>query len=95
LIAACAEAGQASGTPVGVCGEAAADPALAPVLAGLGVGSLSMAANAIPAVREALAAHTLADCRRLAEAALTADDPAAAREAAASPPAGGRVPRRE
>jgi phosphotransferase system enzyme I (PtsI) len=70
LIAACTAAGREHGKPVGVCGEAAADPALAVVLAGLGVSSLSMAPRAIPAVREALAAHTLADCRRLAAEAV-------------------------
>lgn len=63
-------AGAAGGKPVGVCGEAAADPALALVLVGLGVTSLSMAPSAIPEVRAALAAHTLADCRRMAAAAL-------------------------
>ena len=36
------DAGNAKGMPVGVCGEAAADPDLAVVLAGLGVNSLSM-----------------------------------------------------
>jgi phosphotransferase system enzyme I (PtsI) len=36
-------AGSELGRPVGVCGEAASDPRLAPVLVGLGVGSLSMA----------------------------------------------------
>ena len=70
LIAGCARAGQAVGKQVGVCGEAAADPGLAVVLAGLGVTSLSMSARAIPAVREALAEHTLDDCRRLAKNAL-------------------------
>lgn len=78
LVAACAEAGRAADIPVGVCGEAAADPVLAPVLVGFGVSSLSMAANAVPAVRQALAAYTLAECRQFAEIALTADDPAAA-----------------
>ena len=43
---------------------------LAPVLAGLGVTSLSMAPRSIPAVRDALAAHTLDECRRIAEAVL-------------------------
>jgi phosphotransferase system enzyme I (PtsI) len=81
LVAACARAGQAAGKPVGVCGEAAADPALAPVLVGLGVTSLSMAPPAIPAVREALAAVTLDQCRRLAAAAVAAPDAAAARAA--------------
>ncbi len=63
-------AGAACGKPVGVCGEAAADPRLAPVLVGLGVTSLSMAPSAIPEVRAALAEHTLDQCRRLAHAAL-------------------------
>jgi phosphoenolpyruvate-protein phosphotransferase (PTS system enzyme I) len=48
------EAGRRLGRPVGVCGEAAADPALASVLIGLGVSSLSMAPAAIPSVRRAL-----------------------------------------
>ena len=63
-------AGGACGKPVGVCGEAAADPRLAPVLVGLGVTSLSMAPSAIAEVRAALAGHTLAECRDLARAAL-------------------------
>ncbi len=48
LVARTAAAGQRLGKPVGVCGEAAADPALACVLIGLGVGALSMAAGAVP-----------------------------------------------
>jgi phosphotransferase system enzyme I (PtsI) len=47
LVGLVAEAGAAAGKPVGVCGEAAADPALAPVLTGLGVTSLSMNAVAL------------------------------------------------
>jgi phosphoenolpyruvate-protein phosphotransferase (PTS system enzyme I) len=82
LVAACARAGRAASKPVGVCGEAAADPALAPVLVGLGVTSLSMAPPAIPAVREALAAVTLDQCRRIAAAAVAAPDAAAARATA-------------
>jgi phosphotransferase system enzyme I (PtsI) len=81
LIAACSRAGTAAGKPVGVCGEAAADPGLAVVLTGLGITSLSMAARSIPAVREALAARTLADCQAAARAALAAQDAAAARAA--------------
>lgn len=76
------EAGTRSGTPVGVCGEAAADPALAPVLVGLGVTSLSMAARAITAVGAIVSSATLAQCRAAAEAACAATDPAAARAAA-------------
>ena len=47
LIAITAEAGAAAGKPVGVCGEAAADPLLACVLVGMGITSLSMAAAAV------------------------------------------------
>jgi phosphotransferase system enzyme I (PtsI) len=84
LILACAEAGAAAGKPVGICGEAASDPGLAPVLAGLGITSLSMAPRAIPEVREALAARTFADCQALAAAALAASTALQARAAAGS-----------
>ncbi|WP_084958667.1 phosphoenolpyruvate--protein phosphotransferase [Thermoactinospora rubra] len=70
LVAECARAGAAAGKPVGVCGEAAGDPTLAPILVGLGVTSLSMSATSVPAVREALAGLTLEECRDLARAAL-------------------------
>ncbi|MFC5814985.1 phosphoenolpyruvate--protein phosphotransferase [Nonomuraea harbinensis] len=70
LVELCAEAGRAAGKPVGVCGEAAGDARLAPILAGLGVTSLSMAPVCVPAVRDALARHTLEECRELARAAL-------------------------
>ncbi|VVJ18878.1 Phosphoenolpyruvate-protein phosphotransferase of PTS system (EC [Amycolatopsis camponoti] len=66
LVGMVAEAGAAAGKPVGVCGEAAADPALAPVLAGLGVTSLSMNAVALAGVGAALRAVDLAACRALA-----------------------------
>ena len=72
LVRTTAAAGRELGKPVGVCGEAASDPLLAPVLVGLGVTSLSMAPSAIPEVRAALAAHTDADCARLAEIAVAA-----------------------
>lgn len=64
------DAGNAKGMPVGVCGEAAADPDLAVVLAGLGVNSLSMTPIALDDVRAALAETTLAEARKRAEAAL-------------------------
>ncbi|GII59589.1 phosphoenolpyruvate--protein phosphotransferase [Planotetraspora thailandica] len=83
LVARCAEAGLAAGKPVGVCGEAAADPLLATVFAGLGVTSLSMSARSLPAVRDALARHSLDQCRQNAELALAATGPAAARQAVA------------
>jgi len=84
LIAMTAEAGTRTGRAVGVCGEAAADPLLACVLVGLGVTSLSMTPRALPAVGAALAELTLACCAELAEAAVSSESPAAARESVAS-----------
>ncbi|WP_303709473.1 MULTISPECIES: phosphoenolpyruvate--protein phosphotransferase [Microbacterium] len=78
------EAGARLGKPVGICGEAAADPLLAVVLVGLGATSLSMAPSALADVRQALAARTRDDALRLAEAALGADDAPSARTAAAT-----------
>ncbi|MEO9322169.1 phosphoenolpyruvate--protein phosphotransferase [Nocardioides sp. C4-1] len=83
LVAITAEAGRTAGKPVGVCGEAAADPLLACVLAGLGITSLSMAAAAVKPVGARLATVTHQQCEDAAEAALAAADPAAARAAAA------------
>lgn len=68
--------------PVGVCGEAAADPLLAAVLTGLGVNSLSATAGAISGVGAQLAELSITHCERLAEAALMAEGPVEARAAA-------------
>jgi phosphotransferase system enzyme I (PtsI) len=76
------DAGARLDKPVGICGEAAADPLLAVVLVGLGATSLSMAPAALADVRRSIAGHSLEDTRRIAEAALSADDAAGAREAA-------------
>lgn len=82
LVARTAAAGRRAGKPVGVCGEAAADPLLACVLAGLGVTSLSAAAPAVAGVGAQLSAVTLAECEAAAAAVLEATDPADARERA-------------
>ncbi|MEV7631488.1 phosphoenolpyruvate--protein phosphotransferase [Microbacterium sp. NPDC089318] len=82
LIGAVGSAGRATGRSVGVCGEAAADPALAPVLVGLGVTSLSMAPRALGRVAAALAEVTPEQCRAAAEAASGAATAAEARTAA-------------
>ncbi|WIM71682.1 phosphoenolpyruvate--protein phosphotransferase [Corynebacterium suedekumii] len=68
-------------TPVGVCGEAAADPMLACVLTGLGVDSLSAASTALPGVGAQLADVDLETCKKAAELALESVGAAAAREA--------------
>ena len=67
------DAGNAKGMPVGVCGEAAADPDLAVVLAGLGVNSLSMTPVALDDVRASLAEVTFEEAQARAEAALNGD----------------------
>ncbi len=81
LIAITAEAGRNAGKPVGVCGEAAADPLLACALVGMGITSLSMAAAATRPVGAKLASVTMQQCEDAAEAALAATDPTAGRAA--------------
>lgn len=81
LIAITAEAGRRAGKPVGVCGEAAADPLLACALVGMGITSLSMAAAAVRPVGARLAGAGMDACEDAAEAALAAADPMAARAA--------------
>ena len=81
LIGEVGAAGTASGKPVGICGEAAADPLLAVVLVGLGATTLSMSPAAIADVRLSIRQYTLDQARQLAEIALAADGAAEARDA--------------
>jgi phosphotransferase system enzyme I (PtsI) len=80
LVKACVDG--AGDTPVGVCGEAAADPYLAQVLVGIGVSSLSMGAAAVPMVGAALQASSEDRCREAARGALGASDAEEARRLA-------------
>lgn len=82
LIANTAKAGRDLSKPVGVCGEAAADPLLACVLYGMGVTSLSMAASAIGAVGAQLSQVTGEQCREAARAVLDSGSADEARAAA-------------
>lgn len=66
---------------VSVCGEAAADPALAVVLVGLGVDTLSMNAGAIPAVAAVLKSVTKEQAQHLAVEALAQISSAEAKDA--------------
>lgn len=79
LISRVAASGVRLGKPVGVCGEAAADPILACVLIGMGVTSLSMAASAIPGVGAQLEQVAKKQCENAAQAILTAEDSGDAR----------------
>ncbi len=82
LVAMAVRAGAAADKPVGVCGEAAADPLLACVLTGIGVTSLSAAAAAVQGVGAKLAQVTLQQCRDAADAVLATVSAADARAAA-------------
>ncbi|MEV7798631.1 phosphoenolpyruvate--protein phosphotransferase [Microbacterium foliorum] len=84
LIGQAGAAGRRWNLPVGVCGEAAADPTLAAVLVGLGVTSLSMTPRALGRVAAALAAVTVEQCDAAAEAVLRAATAADARAAASA-----------
>ncbi len=71
--------GDDAAKPVGVCGEAAADPALAVVLVGLGVSTLSMTSRSLSAVATVLATITLVEAQSLASLALSAPNAIEAR----------------
>ncbi|POH62953.1 phosphoenolpyruvate--protein phosphotransferase [Cryobacterium zongtaii] len=77
------QAGVVAGKPVGVCGEAAADPMLAAVLVGFGATSLSMSPRALGGVAKLLRGVTLNQCRDAAIAAVAAGSADVARSAAA------------
>jgi phosphocarrier protein FPr len=70
----------AGDVPVSVCGEVASDPLAIPLLLGLGVRSLSVAAPAVAEVKQAVRAVELSGAQRLAAEALTAPDATAVRE---------------
>ena len=74
-------AGDRAGKPVGICGEAAADPLLAVVLVGLGATTLSMSPSALADVRASLSRYTLDEAKSFAETALAASGAAEARAA--------------
>jgi phosphoenolpyruvate-protein kinase (PTS system EI component) len=67
-----ARAGQEAGLPVELCGEAASDPSLLPVLIGLGVGEFSVGAARVGEVRAWVRAVSLLDCRAMASSSLRA-----------------------
>jgi multiphosphoryl transfer protein len=90
LIRAVAEAAEAHGKWVGVCGELASDPLAVPLLVGLGVSELSVNPPAIPATKEAVRRLDAGAAAGLADEALrlaSAEDVRVlvAAEAAATP----------
>ena len=79
LVARTAEAANAAGKPVAVCGGIAADPAAAPLLIGLGIGELSVPPPVIPNLKAAIGALHIGECRAAARHALTLESAAAVR----------------
>lgn len=71
LIQMTADAANAAGIEVGVCGEMAGTPGMAAILCGLGVTNLSMSASSILPAKAELAAHTFAQCQEKARALLS------------------------
>jgi phosphoenolpyruvate-protein phosphotransferase (PTS system enzyme I) len=64
MLRAVVRAAASRGVPVSLCGEMAADPALVPVLVGLGFRELSCPPRAVPPVRDAVRALFAADSAR-------------------------------
>lgn len=60
-------AAMANDIPVSVCGEMAGDPAVVPVLLGLGLRSLSVHAVSMPDVKEAICSSSIAEFQTLAK----------------------------
>ena len=61
--------------PVSICGEMAGNPAMAPLLLGLGLRSFSMNATSVPRVKQAVRALGLDECRRFARRVSEETDP--------------------
>jgi phosphoenolpyruvate-protein kinase (PTS system EI component) len=69
-----AAAARDAGILLEVCGEAASDPLLVPLLVGLDVGELSVGAARVAAVRAWVRALGYEECRSLARQALELED---------------------
>ena len=66
--------------PVSVCGEMAANPAMTPLLLGLGLRCFSTNASALPRVKQAVRGTTIDDCQRLTWQVMKQSDPGRTRE---------------
>jgi phosphotransferase system enzyme I (PtsI) len=75
LIKMTVDAAHAHGIWVGVCGEIAGDPVLAPLLLGLGIDELSTAPSAIDSVKYIIRRVKNEEARQLAEFALQCESP--------------------
>ena len=75
LIKMTVDAAHANGIWVGVCGEIAGDPVLAPLLLGLGIDELSAAPSAIDSVKYMIRRVKNEEVRQLADFALLCESP--------------------
>ena len=75
LIARVVQTAAAAGVDVSVCGDAAADPVVLPLLLGLGVRKLSVGAARLPQVAQSITAADISICAALACQALQTLDP--------------------
>jgi phosphoenolpyruvate-protein kinase (PTS system EI component) len=66
-------AGATHGKPVGVCGEAAGDPLVLPLLVGIGVSSVSVSPSRVDEVRARIRRLDADACRQLARTAMRLD----------------------
>ena len=80
LIDATVQGARKHGRWVGVCGGIAGDVQAVALLVGLGVDELSVAAPAVPAVKDRVRELDLEECRALARRALDCETPAQVRE---------------
>ncbi|MGL1902420.1 MAG: phosphoenolpyruvate--protein phosphotransferase [Fibrobacterales bacterium] len=76
LIKMAADGAHAHGITISVCGGIASDAHAVPILIGLGIDKLSATVPAIPAVKAQIRDLSLADCKTLAEQALTQESAA-------------------
>ena len=70
LIGRVARAGEENGRSVRVCGEAAADPLVVPLLLGLGIEALSVAPSRVDETRARVRRLSFAECGELARKAV-------------------------
>lgn len=70
---------EGSGTPVGLCGELAAEPLALPLLLGMGLRELSMTPVVIPSAKEAIAQIDVTEAAKIVPKALNAESPRAVR----------------
>jgi phosphoenolpyruvate-protein kinase (PTS system EI component) len=76
LVKGVAEAGGAAGITVSVCGDSAADPRVLPLLVGVGVATVSVAAARVATVRSWISKLNAVECEELAARALRASSAA-------------------